>query len=89
MFDIIDLKSMLLPELQDIAQKMEIPKFRNFNKLDLIYQILDFQAANPNAIPSSKESSKPTSPQEENTPKPRKKEREQLGKQIRKTNLPH
>lgn len=73
MFDIIDLKSMLLPELQDIAQKMEIPKFRNFNKLDLIYQILDFQAANPNAIPSSKESSKPTSPQEENTPKPRKK----------------
>ncbi|GET46867.1 transcription termination factor Rho [Capnocytophaga felis] len=47
MFDITDLKSMKLPELQEIAQEMKVPKFRSFNKSDLIYQILDFQASNP------------------------------------------
>lgn len=47
MFDITDLKSMKLPELQEIAQKMKVPKFRSFNKGDLIYQILDFQALSP------------------------------------------
>ncbi|RIY37307.1 transcription termination factor Rho [Capnocytophaga canis] len=47
MLDITDLKSMKLPELQGIAQAMKVPKFRSFNKEDLIYQILDHQAANP------------------------------------------
>nr|WP_231579968.1 Rho termination factor N-terminal domain-containing protein [Capnocytophaga canimorsus] len=31
---------MRLSELQEIAQKMKISKFRSFNKLDLIYQNL-------------------------------------------------
>lgn len=47
MFDITDLKSKKLPELQEIAQEMQVPKFRSLNKGDLIYQILDFQAVNP------------------------------------------
>ncbi|MDO4229845.1 MAG: transcription termination factor Rho [Capnocytophaga sp.] len=47
MFDITDLKSKKLPELQEIAQEMQVPKFRSMNKGDLIYQILDFQAVNP------------------------------------------
>lgn len=50
MFDISELKDKKLPELQDLAKTLGIPKFRNFRKLDLVYQILDFQAANPKSV---------------------------------------
>ncbi|MFJ1382280.1 transcription termination factor Rho [Capnocytophaga canimorsus] len=60
MFEIIDLKSMRLSELQEIAQKMKISKFRSFNKLDLIYQILDHQAANPDTLKTEKKAVTPT-----------------------------
>jgi len=50
MFEISQLKEMKLPELQDIAKKLSIPKFRSLKKLDLVYQILDHQAANPKAV---------------------------------------
>lgn len=50
MFEITQLKEMKLPELQDIAKKLSIPKFRSLKKLDLVYQILDHQAANPKAV---------------------------------------
>ncbi|SFU34289.1 transcription termination factor Rho [Pustulibacterium marinum] len=47
MFEISDLKAKKLPELQDIAKDMSVPKFRSLKKMDLIYQILDVQASNP------------------------------------------
>jgi len=50
MFEISELKAKKLPELQEIAQKLNVPKYRSLKKLDLVYQILDFQAANPDAI---------------------------------------
>ena len=50
MFEISQLKEMKLPELQDIAKKLSIPKFRSLKKLDLVYQILDHQATNPKAV---------------------------------------
>ena len=50
MFDIDELKEMKLLELQEIAQKIEVPKFRQLKKLDLVYQILDVQAANPKQV---------------------------------------
>ncbi|MEH6536317.1 MAG: transcription termination factor Rho [Psychroserpens sp.] len=50
MFEISELKAKKLPELQDIAQKLNVPKYRSLKKLDLVYQILDFQAANPDAV---------------------------------------
>ncbi|MFT5848700.1 MAG: transcription termination factor Rho [Psychroserpens sp.] len=50
MFEISELKAKKLPELQDIAQKLNVPKYRTLKKLDLVYQILDFQAANPDAV---------------------------------------
>ena len=49
MFEISDLKSKKLPELQDIAKGLNVPKFKTMKKLDLVYQILDLQAANPSA----------------------------------------
>ena len=50
MFDIDELKQMKLLELQEIAQKIEVPKFRQLKKLDLVYQILDVQASNPKQV---------------------------------------
>ncbi|MEP0213351.1 MAG: transcription termination factor Rho [Cellulophaga sp.] len=50
MFEISDLKAKKLPELQDIAKGLNVPKFKTLKKLDLVYQILDVQAANPKAV---------------------------------------
>ncbi len=50
MFDIDELKEKKLLELQEIAQKISVPKFRQLKKLDLVYQILDVQAANPKEV---------------------------------------
>ena len=50
MFEISELKAKLLPELQDIAKASGVPKFRSLKKLDLVYKILDHQAANPSAV---------------------------------------
>ncbi len=47
MLEISELKAKKLPELQEIAKSLSVPKVRSFRKLDLIYQILDYQAANP------------------------------------------
>ncbi|MEO1013058.1 MAG: transcription termination factor Rho, partial [Bacteroidota bacterium] len=43
------LKSKKLPELQEIAKGLSVPKFKTLKKLDLVYQILDLQATNPTA----------------------------------------
>ncbi|MGQ3060102.1 transcription termination factor Rho [Flavobacterium sp.] len=50
MFDISELKEMKLPELQEIAKKAKISKYRGLKKEELVYQILDHQAANPTQI---------------------------------------
>ncbi|MEM1339953.1 MAG: transcription termination factor Rho [Bacteroidota bacterium] len=49
MFEISNLKAKKLPELQEIAKELNVPKFKTLKKLDLVYQILDVQAANPTA----------------------------------------
>ena len=50
MFDISELKTKKLPELQELAKTLSVPKYRSLKKLDLVYQILDYQAANPKAV---------------------------------------
>ena len=47
MFEISELKAKTLAELQDIAKSIDLPKTSQLKKLDLVYQILDTQAANP------------------------------------------
>ncbi|VAV82601.1 Transcription termination factor Rho [hydrothermal vent metagenome] len=61
MFEISQLKEKKLPELQDIAKQLKISKYRSLKKLDLVYQILDHQAANPVAATpkAEKENRKP------------------------------
>lgn len=55
MFEISQLKDKKLSDLQEIAQKLDIPKYRTLKKQDLIYQILDKQAANPKVITEASE----------------------------------
>jgi transcription termination factor Rho len=54
MFEISELKAKKLPELQDIAKNLNVPKYRSLKKLDLVYQILDLQAANPGVLKEQK-----------------------------------
>ncbi|MDC6362602.1 MULTISPECIES: transcription termination factor Rho [Flavobacteriaceae] len=67
MFEISDLKAKKLPELQEIAKGLNVPKFKSLKKLDLVYQILDVQASNPKAVAES-----PAAPEKKPAaPKPR------------------
>ena len=62
MFEIAQLKAKKLPELQEVAKQLKVPKYRSLKKLDLVYQILDYQAANPAAVKAvTKEDNKPSS----------------------------
>jgi transcription termination factor Rho len=47
MYDKSELESKLLNELRDIAKQFNIRKSETMKKQDLVYQILDIQAANP------------------------------------------
>jgi len=64
MLEISELKSKKLPELQEFAKTLGIPKFRGLKKLDLVYQILDYQAANPKILKSSSVTQSNTSTQQ-------------------------
>ncbi|MCK0144887.1 transcription termination factor Rho [Arenibacter sp. F26102] len=67
MFEISDLKSKKLPELQEIAQGLNVAKFKTLKKLDLVYQILDVQASNPKIVQERVETTK----EESSAPKPK------------------
>lgn len=44
MYDILQLNDMLVPELREIAEKLNLTSYKRLNKQDLIYKILDAQA---------------------------------------------
>jgi transcription termination factor Rho len=67
MFEISDLKSKKLPELQEIAQGLNVAKFKTLKKLDLVYQILDVQASNPKIVQERTDAAT----EESNTSKPK------------------
>ena len=72
MFEISQLKEKKLPELQEIAKKLNVPKLKSLKKIDLVYQILDLQAANPTMVTPNV-----TPPAAAKTPRPR---RERISK---------
>ena len=98
MFDIIQLNEKLLPELKEIAKKLEIENFESLKKQDLVYKILDHQALNPEIdfaklgieIPaekparSRKKESEPKEPKEAKEPK-EKPEKEKISHQVSAT----
>ncbi|MBT8252352.1 MAG: transcription termination factor Rho [Flavobacteriaceae bacterium] len=65
MFEISQLKEKKLPELQEIAKQLKISKYRSMKKLDLVYQILDHQAANPGQVVTSNSDPKEEKPKPE------------------------
>ncbi len=44
MYDILQLNDMLVPELKELAEKIELTGYKRLNKQELIYKILDHQA---------------------------------------------
>ena len=87
MFEISDLKSKKLPELQDIAKGLNVPKYKTQKKLDLVYQILDVQAANPKAVAAVAPATTVT-PEEKPKPKPRPRPRARVAKDEAKKAAP-
>ncbi len=70
MYDILQLNDMLVPELKELAEKLNIKGYKRLNKQDLIYKILDQQAISGEQEPENKPNSKDKS---ENADKPKKK----------------
>jgi len=54
MYDISQLNDMLLPELLDVAENLNIPNAKKLDKQDLIYKILDGQAATASEVKEEK-----------------------------------
>ena len=72
MFEISQLKEKKLSDLQEIAKKLNVPKYRSLKKLDLVYQILDQQAADPKAVEAVVTPNKSTENKTANKPAARK-----------------
>lgn len=85
MFEISQLKEKKLSDLQEIAQKLNVPKYRTLKKLDLVYQILDLQAANPETV---KDNTQRTEPQNTKTKRERIQKRPEPNKSQQKMDLP-
>ena len=91
MFEISELKEKKLPELQELAKTLGVPKFKSLKKLDLVYQILDYQAANPKVakavVQEVKSSSEPAPTKTQNAPKEQEQEKKEAPAQ-QKPNKP-
>lgn len=70
MFEISELKSKKLAELQEIGKNLNVSKYKTLKKLDLVYQILDVQAANPKVVASTLA---PSAPEKKAAPAPKEK----------------
>jgi transcription termination factor Rho len=76
MYDILQLNDMLVPELREIAEKLNIQNHTKLSKQDLVYKILDEQAITEKSKDSKtpkQESKKPEGPKQQNkkdTPRP-------------------
>lgn len=50
MYDILQLNDMLVPELRNIAERLNIADHKKLEKQELVYKILDTQATNPELL---------------------------------------
>ncbi|MEZ4802240.1 MAG: transcription termination factor Rho [Gelidibacter sp.] len=83
MFEISQLKEAKLSDLQDIAQKLNVPKYRTLKKIELVYKILDMQAANPDVLKKEGLKKENSTKDSSATPNPTpKKKRERIKKPV-------
>ncbi|MEJ7665461.1 MAG: Rho termination factor N-terminal domain-containing protein [Hymenobacter sp.] len=54
MYTLNELKDRLLSELKEVAEQLNVGNFKRLSKQDLIYKILDHQAAQPDGPPAAK-----------------------------------
>ena len=54
MYDILELNEKLVGELREIATSLNIENIEGLKKQDLVYKILDHQAAHPELVKSKK-----------------------------------
>jgi transcription termination factor Rho len=74
MYDINQLKALKLPELKEVAEKLEMKRFKSLSKPDLVYKILDHQAANPQAVTASDATASKGTQKEGQKPAPERKQ---------------
>ena len=87
MFEISQLKEKKLADLQEIAKKLSIPKYRTLKKLDLVYQILDQQAADPTVVKTVVAPNDTVKAKTEKAPAPRK-PRQRVQKPVKREAKP-
>ncbi len=63
MYDILQLNDMLVPELRELADKLELKGYKKLNKQELIYKILDQQALKGKPATESKSDSAEKAPE--------------------------
>ena len=68
MYEIATLKSKKLNELQDMAKGLGVKRITGLKKLDLIYQIIDYISANPQAFGASDKNEPKASKSQETKP---------------------
>ncbi len=73
MYDILQLNEMLVPELRDIAEKLDIKSYKKLTKQDLIYKILDYQAIAGGDVKPKKAAAKKAEKVEEEKPRRKRK----------------
>jgi transcription termination factor Rho len=59
-YDIMQLNEMLVPQLQSLAETLQVKNIKKLEKQDLVYKILDAQALLPSESNTKKEKTKPT-----------------------------
>ena len=92
MFEISKLKEKKLSDLQQIAEELNISKFKTLKKLDLVYKILDHQADNPEIKKTTpKQESNQTrkiAPKQESNPETKKTSPKQESNPVKKESNP-
>ena len=85
MLDILQLNDMLVPELREIAEKLEMKSYKRLSKQDLIYRILDQQAlVGKGAIDDKKEEAPKEKPKRKPRAKKETKQNEPKAKESKK-----
>lgn len=79
MYNILQLNEMLVPELREIAERLEVKGYKRLTKKDLIYKILDYQAMK-GAIPEGDADKKE---EQDDKKTPEKKERKTAPRKAR------
>ncbi|MGB0176923.1 MAG: transcription termination factor Rho, partial [Owenweeksia sp.] len=70
MYDINQLKAMKLPELKEVAEKANVPKYKTLKKQELVYKILDHQAVNPESVKAATPQASASPSEKEGAAKP-------------------